>query len=91
MKNVLLKEIFREIAKSRNRFLSILAIVAVGTGFFAGIKAATPDMKETARRYFAAQQMYDMRLVSTYGFNDGDLAADGARSFCRPFRCPRGR
>ncbi|MCI8602157.1 MAG: ABC transporter permease [Oscillospiraceae bacterium] len=78
MKNVLLKEIFREIAKSRNRFLSILAIVAVGTGFFAGIKAATPDMKETARRYFAAQQMYDMRLVSTYGFNDGDLAAVAA-------------
>lgn len=78
MKNVLVKEIFREIAKSRNRFLSIMAIVAVSTGFFAGIKASTPDMRETARRYFADQQMYDLRLVSTYGFNDDDLAAIAA-------------
>lgn len=29
-------------------------IVALGIGFFAGIKATAPDMKETANRYFSA-------------------------------------
>ncbi|MDD6032381.1 MAG: hypothetical protein PUC47_02680, partial [Oscillospiraceae bacterium] len=75
MKNALLKETFREIRRSKNRFFSILAIIAVGCGFFAGVKSSCPDMKLTAERYFAEQQMYDLRLISTYGFNEDDLDA----------------
>ena len=44
---VLLKDIFREIAKTKNRFLSIFLIVAIGVGFFAGLTASGPDMKLT--------------------------------------------
>ena len=41
MKHVLRKEFFREIRKSRNRYLSLLFIVALGVAFFSGVLLAT--------------------------------------------------
>ncbi len=75
MKKALITEAFRSIWKTRSRFLSILAIVAVGTGFFAGIKACTPDMMMTTEQYFKEYNLSDIHLVSTFGFNKDDLAA----------------
>ncbi len=84
MKKALITEAFRSIWKTRSRFLSILAIVAVGTGFFAGIKACTPDMMMTTEQYFEEYNLSDIHLVSTFGFNKDDLAAieqqDGIRA-----------
>ena len=45
------KNIFRGIRGSLNRFLSILFIVALGSGFMAGLAATSPDMYATADRY----------------------------------------
>jgi len=75
MKNALLKDTFREIRQTFSRFLSIFAIVALGVSFFAGIKAACPDMKITADKYFDDYNLMDIRLVSTIGFNDYDVKA----------------
>ncbi len=69
----------REIWKTRNRFFSILAIVAIGTGFFAGVKSSCPDMLLTAQTYFAQTYLADIHLVSTFGFNEDDLAALAGR------------
>ena len=73
MKRVLRKELFREIWKTKNRFLSILAIIAVGTGFFAGVKVCCPDMKLTANHYFEDTRLMDLHLKSTLGFTDEDV------------------
>ncbi len=70
-----MKDIFREIRRTKNRFLSIFAIVALGAGFFAGLKAVCPDMLATGDSYFAEQNLLDIRLVSTYGFSETDLEA----------------
>lgn len=75
MKKALITEAFRSIWKTRSRFLSILAIVAVGSGFFAGIKACTPDMKMTTEEYFKEYNLSDFHLVSNYGFDENDLQA----------------
>lgn len=75
MKNALLKDTFREIKRTFSRFLSIFLIVALGVAFFAGVKAACPDMKITADKYFDDYNLMDIRLVSTIGFNDDDFAA----------------
>ncbi len=75
MKSALLKDIFREIGRSRSRFLSIFAIVALGAGFFSGLKATCPDMLATQQKYFSDQNLMDIRLVSTYGFNENDIDA----------------
>ena len=66
MKNAIFKEALREIRRSKNRFISILAIITVGCGFFAGVKSACPDMKLTARTYFDEHQLYDIQLISTF-------------------------
>ena len=50
MKNTILKDTFREIRKSRGRFFSIFAIVAIGVAFFAGLMASAPTMQYTADR-----------------------------------------
>ena len=75
MKSALLKTSLREIKNTKNRFLSIFSIVALGVGFFSGIKAAPPDMRISADAYYDDTRLMDFRLVSTYGFNDNDIAA----------------
>ncbi|NKF05517.1 ABC transporter permease [Clostridium gasigenes] len=73
MKNALLKDTFREIKKSFGRFVSIFAIVTLGVAFFAGIKAAAPDMRITADKYYDDYNFMDLRLLSTLGFNENDI------------------
>ncbi|HQQ88727.1 MAG TPA: hypothetical protein PLU82_00685 [Oscillospiraceae bacterium] len=75
MRSAAVKDILREIWRTRNRFLSIFAIVALGAGFFSGLKAVCPDMLATGDEYFAGQNLLDIRLVSTYGFNENDMEA----------------
>ena len=41
------KNIFREITGNFGRFFSIFAIVALGTGFFAGLMSTSPDMLDS--------------------------------------------
>lgn len=70
-----MKDTLRQITKSPGRYLSILLIVALGVGFFAGIKATAPDMKITADKYFDDYRLMDFRLISTMGFNEEDINA----------------
>lgn len=44
MTKALLRNTFREIGHTKARFISIMAIIALGVGFFAGIKATAPSM-----------------------------------------------
>ena len=85
MKSALLKTSLREIKNTRNRFFSIFGIVALGVGFFSGIKAAPPDMRISADKYYDDTRLMDFRLVSTYGFDENDIAAieaiDGAEVY----------
>ncbi len=69
------KNIFREISRTKSRFFSILAIMAISTGFFSGIKAASPSMIETGSKYFENNHLMDIRLLSTVGFDDDDIEA----------------
>lgn len=71
------KDTLREIRKSLSRFLSIVAIIALGIGFFSGVKSTSPSMKETADEYYRTQKLMDIHLISTYGFTDEDLTEIG--------------
>ena len=74
-KNFTLKTLLRSIRGSLGRYFAILAIVALGVGFFTGLRNAQPSMQQTADRYYDEQLMYDFQLVSTLGLTAGDLAA----------------
>lgn len=67
------KNVIREIGKSLSRFVSVVAIIALGVGFFVGVKSTGPDMKKTADLYFSNQNLADMRLLSTIGFDNEDI------------------
>lgn len=75
MTKSLRKNTIREITQTKARFLSILAIIGLGVGFFVGVKATSPAMVQTARTYYAQQNLMDFRLVSTVGFDEEDLKA----------------
>lgn len=70
----LYKEFFVSIRKSFKRFLSITLIVLLGVGFFAGIRATSPDMKDTLSRYYKENNMYDIELMSNYGISQDDIS-----------------
>lgn len=73
MKSMMNKSTLREIKQSLGRYLAILAIVALGVGFFAGLKATTPAMLKTAQTYLDEKQFYDFRLICTLGFGDAEI------------------
>ena len=73
MTKTLLKNTFLEIWNTKARFISILAIVALGVGFFAGIKATSPSMLNMAENYYKDTNLMDFRLVSTVGFDSEDI------------------
>ena len=75
MKSALLKDSVRQIKNTFKRFLSILLIVLLGVGFFAGIKATSPDMKEAIDKYFDDQNMMDIEVISTLGITNDDINA----------------
>lgn len=65
----------REIKGSFSRFLAILAIVALGVGFFSGLKVTKPFMVATVDQYVKEQNLFDLRLLSTLGFVQEDVDA----------------
>lgn len=71
------KNIRRTIFGSMGRYIAILAIVALGVGFFAGVKDTKASMLKTCDKYVKEHNMYDFRLVSTLGFTDEDVKAIG--------------
>ena len=75
MKKALLKDSFKEIKVSYKRFISILLMALLGVGFFAGLRATSPDMVSTIDKYFKDQNVYDIEVLSTLGLTNEDLEA----------------
>lgn len=73
MKTAFFKDVIRDIKKSKGRFFSIFAIIALGVAFFSGIKVAPIDMKRTADKYYDDYNFMDLTLYSTLGFIDEDI------------------
>lgn len=75
MRKAVNRDYFRQIQKTPRRFFAILLIVALGVAFFSGVRAASPDMRLTVDKYFDEYHAADLRLLSTAGFDEDDLAA----------------
>ncbi len=73
MLRILFKDFRREIRESLGRFLSIFTIVLIGVSFFSGVKAAAPDMRHTADKYYDDYNMMDINIMSTLGLSEEDI------------------
>jgi len=74
MKNKLIVDFFREIAKGFGRFISIFFIVMLGTAFFAGLRSSGSDMRISADKYYDDMALMDFKVISTFGLTDDDIA-----------------
>ncbi len=69
--------LFREIRHNPGRFFAIMAIIALGVGFFAGLKVSQTAMLKTGQDYLEEQKFYHFRLLSTLGLTQEDAEALG--------------
>ncbi len=76
------KTILRSIKMTLPRFLAIFAIIALGVGFFAGLKLSTPSFVYTVNGYANEYAMFDYKLLSTIGFKPEDIDELAKRTGC---------
>ena len=76
------KTILRSIKMTLPRFLAIFAIIALGVGFFAGLKVTTPSFVYTVNGYANEYKMFDFKLLSTIGFKSEDIDELAKRTGC---------
>ena len=82
---VMLREFLRSLKKNVTRFLSILGIIALGVGFFAGINATKPDMIKSGVAFYDNNNLMDLRAMNPLGYKPADIeqlkAIDGISQF----------
>ena len=66
------KSALRAISKNRGRYFAILAIIALGVGFFCGLRICRPAMVRSGDAYVQENNLFDYRLISTLGFTAED-------------------
>ncbi len=73
MSKAYFKETLRSFRHNLSRFLSIVAVVILGSGVFVGYMSTCPDMLRTSAEYYKNSNLYDIRLQSFIGLYEGDL------------------
>ena len=72
-KNVLLKSLLRTIRGSFGRYIAIMAIIILGSSIFVGLLSTKADMVATGQKFVKTQNMFDLRLLSTYGWSQDEV------------------
>lgn len=70
MKSIMRQTTLREIKNSLGRYLAILAIIALGVGFFSGIKVTKEAMVTTLQEDLVSKNFFDYRILSSTLFDD---------------------
>ena len=72
---MLVKNSLKKIGKSFGRFASLIAIILIGTGFYAGIRQSTPAIRDAQTEFVTSSNMMDFHIVSTLGITEDDVEA----------------
>lgn len=67
-RNMMGRNLRRSIVKSLGRYIAIATIIALGTALFVGLRSTKMDMVATGQAYTDSQNMFDLRFISTYGW-----------------------
>ncbi|WP_455136894.1 FtsX-like permease family protein [Thermophilibacter sp.] len=67
--------VLRTVRGSLKRFVALATITALGVTMLVGLRAACTDLRESADAFFDAQRLFDVRVQSTLGLTDDDVAA----------------
>lgn len=69
-RNAMRKNLRQSIIKSFGRYIAIVAIIALGSGLFMGLLMTKTDMIATGQIFTDEQNMFDLRLINSYGWTD---------------------
>lgn len=67
--------VLRTMRGSLKRFVALATICALGVTMICGLKVACIDLRASADRFFDEQDLFDLRVQSTLGITDDDVAA----------------
>ncbi len=67
MRSAFNKDLARSVAHSLGRFLAIAGIVALGTGFYAGLRMTAPDMKLSADLFYDGTSYWTCACFPPWG------------------------
>ncbi len=73
-RNMMRKNLYQSIRRSLGRYLAIVAIIALGASMFVGLLMTKSDMVATGQKYMDDQNMFDLRLVSTVGWDEDHVS-----------------
>lgn len=69
-KNAMRRNLRQSIIKSIGRYLAITMIIALGAGLFVGLLMTKTDMVATGQTFMDQQDMFDLRMISNYGWTN---------------------
>ena len=59
----------REVKRTFGRHFAIFAIIALGVGFFSGLRITSPVIVNSMNRYYQKTRFFDYKLISTIGWD----------------------
>ena len=72
------KNILREMKGNMSRMVSLFGIVALGVMMLTGLMSFAPSMRIAGQKYYVNQNVFDLRVLSTLGLSEDDIAAIAA-------------
>ena len=63
-----------------SRMVSLFGIVALGVMMLTGLMSIAPSMRSAAQKYYVQQNVFDLRVLSTLGLSEEDIAALAAQA-----------
>ena len=67
-RNAMRRNLRQSILRSLGRYIAIVLIIALGAGLFVGLLMTKADMVATGQRFMEQQNMFDLRLMNSYGW-----------------------
>ena len=71
---MLTRNTLKKIKHSFGRFASLIAIILIGVGFYAGIRQSIPAIRDVQNKFTKNTNLMDIHLMSTLGFTDEDIS-----------------
>ena len=68
--NAMRKNLRQSIRNSLGRYIALALIICLGASLFMGLLITRQDMVFTGQRFLEAQNMFDLRMVSNYGWTE---------------------
>ena len=65
----------RKLKHSFGRYFSLLIIILIGVGFYAGVQCSVPSIKNLQNDYYDETSLMDLTIRSTLGLTDDDVDA----------------